>query len=522
MPFNNKISRKLFNTMTFSNQPHTLLKQLLDLFKEIPSCQGYLLLILDEETNQFYPQYTYNLSKLDKEVIFNFIEEGIIDWSLNKKEPIIIPHPKNIGELGASTKNNFLIFPLIRNARKIGAIVAPCEPKKELKDEQAFKLLSEKFTVAIENIKLHTDMERRIKELSNLIKAAEIVNSSLEIDEILNSILKIISKEIRSKYSFLFIIEKKRLVPKISRGISLSEIQKNSFSTDQGVLGWVVQNRKPLIIDDYEKEAYFYHSKEFVNLAPRTLLIVPLEVENKVVSILTLCDTIDKPFYTKDNLEFVSALANSTSLAIKNSYLYKSLHQSFLDTITALIKLIDAKDKYTSGHSQRVTEYSLLIAEKLNLSKEEIEMIKFCGLIHDIGKIGINESILRKPSKLTEKEWAIIKTHPVIGEGVVKHINFLKKGLPIIRHHHEQYDGKGYPDGLKGEKIPLLARIVTIADAFDAMTSDRPYRRTFSPQEAIKKLKEDAGTKFDPQIVKIFIDALNTKLFKKENISPQH
>jgi len=141
-----------------------------------------------------------------------------------------------------------------------------------------------------------------------------------------------------------------------------------------------------------------------------------------------------------------------------------------------------------------------------------MEMIKFCGLIHDIGKIGINESILQKPSKLTKKEYADVKTHSVIGENVVKHINFLKEGLPIIRHHHERYDGKGYPDGLKGEKIPLLARIIAVADAFDAMTSDRPYRKAFPPQEATKKLKENAGTQFDPQIVKIFINALNIKL----------
>jgi len=515
MPFNSKVSRKLFDIITSSNEPHTLLKQLSDLFKEIIPSQGYLLLILDKETNQFYPQYTYNLSKLDQEVIFNFIEEGIIDWSFNKKEPVIIPYPRNIGELGVSTKNSFLILPLITDARKVGAIVALCGPKEELKDEQTFKLLSlftREFTVATENIKLHTDMQKRIKELSNLIKASEIINSSLEIDEILNSILKIILKEVKSEYSFLFIIEEKKLIPKTSIGISLSKIQENSFSIDQGVLGWIVQNKKPLIIDNYEKEAYFYHSKEFVNLALKTLLIVPLKVENKVVNILTLCNALDKPFYTKDNLKFILALANSASLAIKNSYLYKNLRQSFLDTITAFTKLIEAKDKYTSGHSQRVTEYSLLIAKKLNLSKEEMEMIKFCGLIHDIGKIGINESILQKPSKLTKNEYAEVKTHPVIGENVVKHVRFLKKGLPIIRHHHERYDGKGYPDGLKGEKIPLLARIIAVADAFDAMTSDRPYRKAFSPQEAIEKLKENAGTQFDPQIVKIFIDALNIRL----------
>ncbi|MBW2006214.1 MAG: HD-GYP domain-containing protein, partial [Deltaproteobacteria bacterium] len=154
----------------------------------------------------------------------------------------------------------------------------------------------------------------------------------------------------------------------------------------------------------------------------------------------------------------------------------------------------------------RVTEYSLRIAEKLNLPRKEIEMLKFCGPLHDIGKVGTDENILRRPSKLTEGEYKIIKEHPVTGENIIKHIKFLKEGLPVIRHHHERYDGKGYPDGLKGKNIPLLARILAVADAFDAMTSDRPYRKAFSYQEAITKLKEGSGTQFDPEIVKVAVD----------------
>ena len=160
-----------------------------------------------------------------------------------------------------------------------------------------------------------------------------------------------------------------------------------------------------------------------------------------------------------------------------------------------------------------VTKYSLSIGRYLKLSAKDMEMIKFCGLLHDIGKIGISESILGKPSSLTKREYELIKRHPVIGEQIVRQINFLKDGLPLIRHHHERYDGKGYPDGLSGDNIPLLARILSVADAFDAMTSDRPYRKAMSVKDAIRELIKGKGTQFDPEIVDVFCRILEEKRF---------
>lgn len=145
-----------------------------------------------------------------------------------------------------------------------------------------------------------------------------------------------------------------------------------------------------------------------------------------------------------------------------------------------------------------------------------MEMIRFCGLLHDIGKIGISDSLLNKPSPLREEEYELIKEHPIIGEQIVKEIKFLELGVPLIRHHHERYDGKGYPDGLEGEKIPLLARILTVADAFDAMVSTRPYRRALTFGEAKKELEQKAGTQFDPRIVKIFCKILDKGFSSKK------
>ncbi len=166
---------------------------------------------------------------------------------------------------------------------------------------------------------------------------------------------------------------------------------------------------------------------------------------------------------------------------------------------------IDAKDRYTHGHSKRVSDVSIMIGRELKLSKEAEELLQYASDLHDIGKIGISEVIISKEGKLTVDEYEIIKTHPLVGETIIEPVPFLQDAKPVIRHHHERYDGYGYPDGLKGEEIPLLARIIHIADAYDAMTSDRPYRRALSHALAVQEIKKHSGSQFDPKVVEAFL-----------------
>lgn len=181
--------------------------------------------------------------------------------------------------------------------------------------------------------------------------------------------------------------------------------------------------------------------------------------------------------------------------------LYRDLKKSYLATITALASAIDARDKYTLGHSERVTRYAVTIAEALNIPEEEKEIIKFASLLHDIGKIGIPDEILLRPSRLSEKEWEIMKNHVSRGIEILSSVDFLTKHREVIASHHERFDGTGYVKGLKGGEISLDAQIIAIADTFDAMTSDRPYRKGFDPEEAFEEIKKCAGTQFDPEIV---------------------
>jgi len=184
------------------------------------------------------------------------------------------------------------------------------------------------------------------------------------------------------------------------------------------------------------------------------------------------------------------------------------LKRYYLNTIKSLAQALEAKDSYTRGHSERVTRYAINIAKRLGFSDEDITLLEDICVLHDIGKIGIPEKILSKSGPLTEEEWRIVKRHTTIGEGILKPIEFLKPVLSIVRDHHERPDGKGYPNGLKKNEIPMLASIVAVADAFDAMTSDRPYRKAFTKDDAINILKENKDKQFNSQVVDAFIASL--------------
>jgi len=196
-------------------------------------------------------------------------------------------------------------------------------------------------------------------------------------------------------------------------------------------------------------------------------------------------------------------------LARRSFELYTKMRKVYLDTIRALAAAIDAKDPYTKGHSERVAETSVALAQELNLSDRDIENVEYTALLHDIGKIGIADSILGKDSNLTDKEFDKIKEHTIIGAKIIEPVDFLKNSYEAIYHHHEKYNGKGYPDGIKEKNIPLSARIIAVADAYDAMGSDRPYRKKLNKDKILKELKDQSGKQFDPEIVKTLLLVLN-------------
>ncbi len=208
---------------------------------------------------------------------------------------------------------------------------------------------------------------------------------------------------------------------------------------------------------------------------------------------------------------FIPILLRHATSALCNSLQHRENQSNYLETITTLAQTVDAKDKYTHFHSRNVTAYTLALADRLGLSGEERNDLWNAALLHDIGKIGIPEDILNKPGKLTSEEYDIIKTHPAKGCSILQPMKAFKNLLPAIRHHHERYDGKGYPDGLSGRSIPMAARILTVADAFDAMTSNRVYRKSPGEEFALEQLNGQSGTQFDPNLSRAFIEIIKAR-----------
>jgi putative nucleotidyltransferase with HDIG domain len=240
---------------------------------------------------------------------------------------------------------------------------------------------------------------------------------------------------------------------------------------------------------------------------------------DKVVQALELGaqDFIAKPFRPNVVIDLVKkVLKTSKASAEKREKMIKSemspirriLRDSYMSILKSFAIILESKDPYIREHSMRVTKYAVMLAKEIGLHHDEIEIIENTAYFHDIGKVGISDTILQKPDKLTEDEWVDMKRHPEIGYEIIEPLKVLHIALPGVRHHHERFDGKGYPDGLSGENIPLSARILTIADSYEALTANRPYRKAKSTTEAVAELKRCSGSQFDPKLVEVFIKVL--------------
>ena len=239
------------------------------------------------------------------------------------------------------------------------------------------------------------------------------------------------------------------------------------------------------------------------------IIAIPLKIRSSVFGILTSIIRKGTHRFSEKDLYFLNLLVEKASFLIENLALYENIYDNLFSTLYAFVETIEARDPYTKQHSVNVSAYAMSIAKAYGCSQDEITKLNVSGNLHDIGKIGIPDSIILKPGRLTDEEYEIIKKHPVIGSNIIGHFGMWTDEQSIIRHHHERFDGKGYPDGLKGEEIPFLARILSVADVYDALTTDRSYRRKMPDHVAVKIIRENAGTQFDPKIVNIFLDLHN-------------
>lgn len=234
-------------------------------------------------------------------------------------------------------------------------------------------------------------------------------------------------------------------------------------------------------------------------------LSIPFTVKDEVFGILNVSAKADGASFTEDEISLALTFAKKAAQRMENNALYEMFYNNLINTLKSLVISIEARDSYTRRHSERVTKYALQIADRMNLNTEEKDAIRFGGYLHDIGKIGVRDTILLKPDRLTPEERKEIRLHPVIGGNIIRPIHFLPREREMIVHHHERFDGKGYPDGISGRDIPITARILAVADTYDAMTSSRPYRSALTHRQAMEEIVKCSNTQFDAVVVRAFL-----------------
>ncbi|NUQ00169.1 MAG: GAF domain-containing protein, partial [Armatimonadetes bacterium] len=345
------------------------------------------------------------------------------------------------------------------------------------------------------------DLNRSAGELSALVEASRALVSLDQhdvLDEILGRAIGLVAAE---RGSLMLLDEDgQELRIETARGLPGSIVENTRQRVGEGFAGKVAATGQPLRLTDTLEPG-------IVRAGVKDAMCVPLRIQDHIIGVLNISNKTGPEQFSDRDMDVLSALANQAAIAIQNARLFGDLQELLLSTISTLAKAVDAKDRYTAGHSHRVTLYALEIGRELGLDAADLDLLRIGALMHDVGKIGVSEQILRKPGPLTEPEREEMRRHPLYGARIVEPIRQLHPILPAVRWHHERYDGGGYPDGLAGDEIPVMARILMVADAYDAMTSDRPYRRSLADQVALQEFHDGLRRQWHPDAVEAFLRA---------------
>ena len=395
-----------------------------------------------------------------------------------------------------------------------GVIEALATRKKHLlaaldEIEQDKTLIASKYE---EVNRLNVDLQDKITKLQAINEASRILVSRRETDEFLDMTMKILVRILRFDRAILMMVdaERRELVYLASTGgdPQITESMKQyhiPLTREHNLMVQVANSGEPILVADVEAAGLNPANFILARFHPHSFCLCPLTTTDwGVVGVLGADRTTVKEPINVTDLDYLTTFANTIAVSLQRARLDEELKESYMSSVRALVHALEEKDSDTRGHSDRVAALAANIGREMGLGPEELERLRTGGLLHDIGKIGVPESIIKNRKSLSKSEFRLIQRHTVKGVEIIEPITFLRTHLHMIRHHHERYDGKGYPDGLKGEEIPLDARIIAVADSYDAMTSDRPYRKGLTRPQAMRAIKRDAGRQFAPDVVQAF------------------
>lgn len=329
---------------------------------------------------------------------------------------------------------------------------------------------------------------------------------TLDLNALLNTIVITAHQEARCDRISLMLVEGEELLIRAAVGLPQDVLENWKGKVGVGIAGYTAATGETVILQRGKEDDRFkdYLKDDHIKSA----VCLPLMVKGNVIGVLNVTNFSGREQFQQSDVQFLSLLAGQAAVAIQNANLYNTLQTSYLHTIISLANALEARDQYLSGHSTSVMRIAVSIAQKMGLSPREIEDIRNASVLHDIGKIGIRDAILLKPDRLDDSEWLVIKQHPDMGSKIVAPVRHLARCVPLILNHHERWDGNGYPLGLAGSDIPQGARVIAVADTYDAMVSSRPYRKAFTHEEAMEEIKRVAGSQLDPEVVAAFVEVV--------------
>lgn len=384
--------------------------------------------------------------------------------------------------------SDFLIKPFELDKLMLVMMRVLRERKLVMEKENILSSLEDKKKIEM----LNRELQRKIKELTTMYHISNKFNSLSIFDDVYEKMITMVKEilDVRSCGYYIVDSDNRELI--LYKGLSGD--------------GGIIDEPKIFMTEEFFNDAQALKK----HVVKDNKIFLPLIIKNECIGfIMADCrNGTTNGHLMESNVFFLKLVADKASTQIENKMLYESLFESVIHTLKSLIAAINKRDLYTEGHCKRVTEMSMVLAEKIGLADYERDVIRVVGPIHDLGKIGIPDAILLKPGKLTDEEYALMKGHSMYGEQIMNRFEILAKEAMIIRHHHERYDGRGYPDALRGSEIPVCSRVLAVCDTYDAMATNRPYRNALVVREILDEIERCKGSQFDPDIADSFIDIL--------------
>lgn len=435
---------------------------------------------------------------------------------------------------------------LIREARRIYPHLIPIvmtgfatlETARAAVKEGAYDYVLKPFSLGEIKLAVANAFERyqltneiaRLREITELFNISETIASIRDENSLLDFVLKAALERVSAERGSLMVVTPDGKALEIGASVGIPEEKaQGSVNMRKSISGLVAHKGQPLLVEDIQEKPELLRIGR--RLKERSFISVPLErkqakerspgstriKQQRVLAVLNVTNKRDGGQFTEGDLKILSIVANHAAAAMENVRLIHDVEEAHLSTLQSMALLLEAKDRYTHGHSERVCNYCALAAEELGMSDQDVATLRLGAMLHDIGKVGVNDAILNKKEKLSSEEWAMIKRHPGIGYDVLAPVRFLtREHLELIRSHHERFDGNGYPDGLKREDVSDRVRVMNVADAYDAMSSSRAYRQVMMPKEITAELKRRSGAQFDPEIADLFIDLVERDKLKRK------